>query len=101
MSEPDITYFHAITEKRVDGLPALRAIFEEYRGRLLFDSYEMADPKVQWQASRFDGGKHHRLPVQATVADRLRKSSPCMEAAGILRRICAPSSGLCDCITWR
>lgn len=47
MSDPDITYFHAITEKRVDGLPALRAIFEDYRGQPLFDSYEIADPKVQ------------------------------------------------------
>ena len=24
-----------------------------------------------WQASRFDGGKHHRLPAEAAVAGRL------------------------------
>jgi len=47
ISDPEITYFHAVTDKRVDGLPAVKALFEGYRGRPLFDSYEMADPKVQ------------------------------------------------------
>ena len=47
IADPDITYFHVVTEKRVDGLPALKALFEGYRGRSLFDSYEIADPKVQ------------------------------------------------------
>ena len=47
ISDPDITYFHVVTDKRLDGLPALKALFEAYRGRPLFDSYEMADPKVQ------------------------------------------------------
>jgi len=45
--DPDITYFHAITDKRVDGREAVAALVESYRGRALFDSYEMADPKVQ------------------------------------------------------
>jgi hypothetical protein len=30
----------------LEGLPALKAVFENYRGRPLFDSYEMADAKV-------------------------------------------------------
>jgi hypothetical protein len=47
ISDPEITYFHVVTDKRLDGLPAVRALFEGYRGRPLFDSYEMADPKVQ------------------------------------------------------
>ena len=47
ISDPDITYFHVVTDKRLDGLPAVKALFEGYRGRPLFDSYEMADPKVQ------------------------------------------------------
>jgi hypothetical protein len=47
ISDPDITYFHVVTDKRLDGLPALKALFEPYRGRPLFDSYEMAEPKVQ------------------------------------------------------
>ncbi len=45
--DPEITYFHAVTDRRLDGLPAVRALFEAYRGRPLFDSYEMAEPKVQ------------------------------------------------------
>jgi hypothetical protein len=47
ISDPDITYFHAVTEKRLDGLPAVRTLFEGYRGKPLFDSYEMSEPKVQ------------------------------------------------------
>jgi hypothetical protein len=47
IADPGITYFHVVTGKRLDGLPALKALFEGYRGRPLFDSYEMADPKVQ------------------------------------------------------
>ena|SRR5581483_511762 len=47
LSAPEITYFHVITEQRVDGLDALRKLFEPYRGRPLFDGYEIADPKVQ------------------------------------------------------
>lgn len=47
ISDPAITYFHVVTDKRLDGLPALKALFDSYRGRPLFDSYEMAEPKVQ------------------------------------------------------
>ena len=47
ISDPEITYIHVVTDKRLDGLPAVKALFESYRGRPLFDSYEMADPKVQ------------------------------------------------------
>jgi ketosteroid isomerase-like protein len=47
ISDPEITYFHVVTDQRLDGLPALKALFEGYRGRPLFDSYEMAEPKVQ------------------------------------------------------
>ena len=47
ISDPEITYFHIMTEKRLDGLPAVKALFESYRGMPLFDSYEMADSKVQ------------------------------------------------------
>jgi len=47
ISDPGITYFHVMTGHRLDGLPAVRALFEGYRGRSLFDSYEMAEPKVQ------------------------------------------------------
>ena len=47
ISDREITYFHIMTDRRLDGLPALQALYEPYRGRPLFDSYEMLDPKVQ------------------------------------------------------
>jgi ketosteroid isomerase-like protein len=47
VADPEITYFHVVTDKRLEGLPALRALCEGYRGRPLFDSYELAEPKVQ------------------------------------------------------
>jgi hypothetical protein len=47
IADPGITYYHVMTEKRLEGLEALTALFEPYRGRPLFDSYEIADPKVQ------------------------------------------------------
>ncbi|SPE25159.1 conserved exported hypothetical protein [Candidatus Sulfopaludibacter sp. SbA3] len=47
IADPEITYFHAVNDRRLDGLPALKALFDTYRGRSLFDSYEMAGPKVQ------------------------------------------------------
>jgi hypothetical protein len=50
IADPEITYFHVITGKRLDGLAAVKALFESYRGKSLFDSYEMADPKVQGNA---------------------------------------------------
>jgi len=45
--DPEVTYFHVPLEKRLDGLPAVRAFFELYRGKPLFDKYEMLEPKVQ------------------------------------------------------
>jgi ketosteroid isomerase-like protein len=50
ISDSEITYFHAVIDKRLDGLPAVKALFESYRGRPLFDDYEMAEPKVQASA---------------------------------------------------
>lgn len=47
MSDAEITYFHVMTEKRLDGLPAVKALYERFRGTPLFDSYEIVDPKVQ------------------------------------------------------
>jgi ketosteroid isomerase-like protein len=47
ISDPDITYFHVMTEKRLDGLAAVKALYEGFRGASLFDSYDLVDPKVQ------------------------------------------------------
>jgi ketosteroid isomerase-like protein len=44
---PEITYFHYPLSQRLQGRSAVAALFEPYRGRPLFDSYEMLDPEVQ------------------------------------------------------
>jgi ketosteroid isomerase-like protein len=44
---PEITYFHIMTDKRLDGLPAVKELYERFRGTPLFDSYEIVDPSVQ------------------------------------------------------
>jgi hypothetical protein len=46
ISDPEITLFHSTLETRLVGLDAVKALYEGYRGRPLFDRYEMADPKV-------------------------------------------------------
>lgn len=47
VAAPEITYFHVVTSKRLDGLANVKALFDQYRGRPLFDSYEIAEPKLQ------------------------------------------------------
>ena len=44
---PEVTYFDPSTDKRIDGLPALRAMIEPYTGKIKIDRYEMVNPKVQ------------------------------------------------------
>jgi ketosteroid isomerase-like protein len=46
-SDSAVVYIHPAAEKRLEGLPALTELFEKYRGRALFDSYDLVDPKVQ------------------------------------------------------
>jgi hypothetical protein len=46
ISDPEITFFHSSLGVRLAGLEAVKALYEGYRGRPLFDRYEMVDPKV-------------------------------------------------------
>jgi hypothetical protein len=46
MSDPKITFVHAALGTRLDGLDAVKAVYETYRGRPLFDSYRIISPKV-------------------------------------------------------
>ena len=45
--DPEITLFHIMTGTRLDGLERVKELYESYRGRPLFDSYEILQPKVQ------------------------------------------------------
>ena len=47
LSDPDITYFHEMTNGRLEGLPALKALYDRFRGMPLFEGYEIVNPKVQ------------------------------------------------------
>ena len=47
LSDADISYFHAMTNGRLDGAPSVKSLVEPYRGRRLFDSWEMVQPRVQ------------------------------------------------------
>lgn len=50
ISDPQITYIHSVVEKRLDGAPAVQKLYDAYRGRPLFDSYEIVEPKVRTSA---------------------------------------------------
>jgi ketosteroid isomerase-like protein len=45
--DPSFTLFHPPSDKRLDGLAAVKEFYEKYRGMSVFDSYEIVDPKVQ------------------------------------------------------
>jgi hypothetical protein len=46
-SDPDITLFHVMTERRLEGAAAVKDLYAGYGGRPLYDSYQMDSPKVQ------------------------------------------------------
>jgi ketosteroid isomerase-like protein len=47
ISAEDVVYFDPYTAKRLDGIAALRARYEELRGKVHVDRFEMIAPKVQ------------------------------------------------------
>ncbi len=44
---PDVVYFDPYREERVDGFPALAALYETLRGQVHFDRFEIINPRVQ------------------------------------------------------
>jgi ketosteroid isomerase-like protein len=45
----DVTYFDPTTEKRVDGIDALKALIAPFRGKIKIDRAEILNPRVQRQ----------------------------------------------------
>jgi len=43
----DVVYFDPYQEKRIDGMPALTALYETIRGQVRFDRFELLNPHVQ------------------------------------------------------
>jgi len=47
ISAPDLSYFDPFTERRLDGLAALRTLYDQIRGKVHIDRFEIIDPRVQ------------------------------------------------------
>ena len=47
ISAPDLSYFDPFTERRLDGLAALRAAYGRIRGTIHIDRFEIVEPRVQ------------------------------------------------------
>jgi len=47
ISAPDLSYFDPFIEGRLDGLPALRAMYDQIRGKIHIDRFEIVEPRVQ------------------------------------------------------
>jgi ketosteroid isomerase-like protein len=47
ISDPAVTYFDPFQERRVDGLEALRRLYDSLRGQVHIDRYEFQLPLVQ------------------------------------------------------
>jgi len=46
-ADPEITLFHVMTPGRLEGIASVRELYAAYNGRPLYDSYQIASPKVQ------------------------------------------------------
>ena len=47
ISAEEVTYFDTSTERRIDGLEALKKYYKTFEGKIHIDRYEMINPKVQ------------------------------------------------------
>ena len=47
ISAPDLSYFDPFIESRLDGLPAMRSLYDQYRGKIHIDRFEIVEPRVQ------------------------------------------------------
>ena len=45
-SDPEVDYFDPVVEARLDGLPALRALYDPMQGKFHVDRWEMINPRV-------------------------------------------------------
>jgi len=47
ITAPDVTYFDPFQPTRIDGLPALKALYATIRGKIKIEHDEILDPRVQ------------------------------------------------------
>ena len=62
----EITYFDPFTDKRVDGIDAMKAMLKPFIGKIHIDRYDMLNPRVQQSADvavlTFNLASHARKP---------------------------------------
>jgi ketosteroid isomerase-like protein len=47
LSDPEVSYFDPFVEHRLDGLDALRNLYEQLRGQVHIDTFNFIEPRVQ------------------------------------------------------
>ena len=47
ISAEEVSYFDPFTARRLDGLAELRALYDQFRGKIHIDRFEMIEPRVQ------------------------------------------------------
>jgi len=47
ITAPEVTYFDPFVERRLDGIAALQAWYEPFRGKIRIDRDEIVEPRVQ------------------------------------------------------
>ena len=47
ISAPDVVYFDPFGARRLNGIEELRALYDQFRGKIQIDDYKFIDPQVQ------------------------------------------------------
>lgn len=47
ISAVEVSYFDPFTAQRLDGISALRSLYDQIRGKISIDRFEMIEPRVQ------------------------------------------------------
>ena len=81
----EITYFDPMQDRRVDGLPAMRAAYEPFAGKFTVDRYEMLDPKVQRYGDV--AVLTYRIQNYARQADGIERPTTRWNVTEVFRRI--------------
>ena len=83
---PEITYFDPFTDKRVDGIDAVKAMLKPITGKVKVDRYEMLNPRTQQSGDiavlSFNLVSHARNPDGSARAVRWNSTEVYRRTAG-------------------
>ena len=87
----DITYFDPFTERRIDGIEAMKAMLAPFAGKIKIDRYEMLNPRVQQRGDvavlSFNLTSHTRNPDGSSRLVRWNSTEVYRRTAGKWRII--------------